>query len=93
MVRDREVWRAAVVGSQRVRHNWVTEQQQSCSKRTDSNMLKRKSSVALFGVHQGVRVLRVRQQCRVWLGTAKGNSRAAFGPGACRKGESLEEAS
>ena len=28
MVRDREGWHAAVMGSQRVRHNWVTEQQQ-----------------------------------------------------------------
>ena len=27
MVRDREAWRAAVIGSQRVGHNWVTEQQ------------------------------------------------------------------
>ena len=28
MVRDRKAWHAAVVGSQRVRHDWVTEQQQ-----------------------------------------------------------------
>ena len=28
MVKDREAWRAAVVGSQRVRHHLVTEQQQ-----------------------------------------------------------------
>ena len=28
MVKDREAWRAAVMGSQRVRHAWVTEQQQ-----------------------------------------------------------------
>ena len=27
MVKDREVWHAAVMGSQRVRHDWVTEQQ------------------------------------------------------------------
>ena len=31
MVRDREAWHAAVIGSQRVGHNWVTEQQ--CIKR------------------------------------------------------------
>ena len=28
MVKDREAWRAAVMGSQRVRHDWATEQQQ-----------------------------------------------------------------
>ena len=28
MVRDREAWRAAAHGSQRVRHDYVTEQQQ-----------------------------------------------------------------
>ena len=28
MVRDREAWRAESTGSQRVRHNWATEQQQ-----------------------------------------------------------------
>ena len=28
MVRDREAWCVAVPGSQRVRHDWVTEQQQ-----------------------------------------------------------------
>ena len=28
MVRDREAWSAAVMGSQRVRHDWATEQQQ-----------------------------------------------------------------
>ena len=28
MVNDGEAWRAAVMGLQRVRHNWVTEQQQ-----------------------------------------------------------------
>ena len=28
MVRDREAWRTAVHGLQRVRHDWVTEQQQ-----------------------------------------------------------------
>ena len=28
MVRDREAWRAAVHGAQKVRHDWVTEQQQ-----------------------------------------------------------------
>ena len=27
IVKDREAWRAAVMGSQRVGHNWVTEQQ------------------------------------------------------------------
>ena len=27
MVRDREAWRAAVHGSQKVRHGWATEQQ------------------------------------------------------------------
>ena len=27
MVRDREAWRAAVMGSQRVGHDWATEQQ------------------------------------------------------------------
>ena len=27
MVKDREAWRAAVLGLQGVRHNWVTEQQ------------------------------------------------------------------
>ena len=27
MVKDREAWRAAVMGSQRVGHNWATEQQ------------------------------------------------------------------
>ena len=27
VVRDREIWCAAVHGSQRVRHDWVTEQQ------------------------------------------------------------------
>ena len=31
MVRDREGWHAAVMGLQRVRHNWVTEHQ--CIKR------------------------------------------------------------
>ena len=31
MVRDREGWHAAVMGSQRVGHNWVTEHQ--CIKR------------------------------------------------------------
>ena len=30
MVRDREAWHAAVRGSQRVRHDWVTKQQQVC---------------------------------------------------------------
>ena len=29
MTTDREAWHAAVHGSQRVRHNWVTEGQQS----------------------------------------------------------------
>ena len=28
MVRDREAWRAAVHGVERVGHNWATEQQQ-----------------------------------------------------------------
>ena len=28
LVKDKEDWPAAVHGSQRVRHNWVTEQQQ-----------------------------------------------------------------
>ena len=56
-------------------------------------MLKRKRSAALFGVYQGGRALRVGQQCRVWTGTAKGTNRAAFGLGACRKAEGLEEAS
>ena len=28
MVRDREAWRAAVHGAQKVRHDWATEQQQ-----------------------------------------------------------------
>ena len=28
MVRDREAWSAAVMGSQRVRHDWATEHQQ-----------------------------------------------------------------
>ena len=28
MVKDREAWRAAVMGSQRVGHNWTTEQKQ-----------------------------------------------------------------
>ena len=28
MVTDREAWHAQSVGSQRVRHDWVTEQQQ-----------------------------------------------------------------
>ena len=28
LVKDKEDWRAAVHGSQRVRHNWATEQQQ-----------------------------------------------------------------
>ena len=28
IVKDREAWGAAVHGSQRVRHDWVTEQQQ-----------------------------------------------------------------
>ena len=28
MVRDREAWHAAVMGLQRVRHDWATEQQQ-----------------------------------------------------------------
>ena len=28
MVRDREAWRATVMGLQRVRHDWVAEQQQ-----------------------------------------------------------------
>ena len=28
MVRDREVWRAVVMGLQRVEHSWVIEQQQ-----------------------------------------------------------------
>ena len=27
MVKDREAWFAVSMGSQRVRHNWVTEQQ------------------------------------------------------------------
>ena len=31
MVRDREAWPAAVMGSQRVGHNCVTEQQQNLS--------------------------------------------------------------
>ena len=31
MVRDKEPWRAAVLGLQRVRHNWATEQQNSFS--------------------------------------------------------------
>ena len=30
MVRDREAWHAAAMGSQGVRHNWVIEQQQIC---------------------------------------------------------------
>ena len=30
MVRDREAWHAAAMGSQRVRQNWVIEQQQIC---------------------------------------------------------------
>ena len=29
MVKDREAWRAAVHGTQRVGHNWASEQQQS----------------------------------------------------------------
>ena len=28
MVKDREIWRAASMGLQRVGHDWVTEQQQ-----------------------------------------------------------------
>ena len=31
MVKDREAWHAAVRGSQRVGHSWVTERQQSIS--------------------------------------------------------------
>ena len=27
-VKDREIWRAAVHGVEKIRHNWVTEQQQ-----------------------------------------------------------------
>ena len=30
MLKDREAWHAAVHGSQRVRHDWVTEQQHFC---------------------------------------------------------------
>ena len=33
MVRDREAWHAAVHGSQRVGHDWVTEHQQQSRRR------------------------------------------------------------
>ena len=33
LVRDREAWSAAVMGSQRVRHNWATEHQQQRKRR------------------------------------------------------------
>ena len=32
MVKDREAWHAAVMGSQRVGHNWATEQQQKATR-------------------------------------------------------------
>ena len=41
MMRDREAWCSAVYGSQRVKHDWVTEQQQSeINKVTDIKLAK-----------------------------------------------------
>ena len=37
MVRDREAWYVAVHGLQRVRHDWVTEQQHSETNLTQTN--------------------------------------------------------
>ena len=35
MLKDREAWRAAVHGVKRLRHDWVTEEQQPCKEPTD----------------------------------------------------------
>ena len=37
---DREAWRAAVMRSQRVRHDWVTEQQQQMSPKAKDDTLE-----------------------------------------------------
>ena len=39
MVKDREAWRAAVHGTQRVGHNWASEQQQSTALQLKKNHL------------------------------------------------------
>ena len=51
MVRDREAWHAAVIESQRVGHNWVTEQQQKglvIGKRETGDTYKTYSMFLLF---------------------------------------------
>ena len=65
-MRDREAWHAAVHGSQRVRHNLVTEQHKKVNSKANKitrdkaehSVIKIQSSKETFGVH-------VRQSCKI----------------------------